>query len=289
MLGQFAIGGQLPAEDGEQRRLAVLIVNIQRVVAGDRLRRIRLVVAQRTDAGVGPDDIVLAEGLFKVRVIDVQQVINLFIINGHRFRIALILDVRRADDRELIHPRDNKHNTFIFVLQNVGLLLGMYPRHHDVAALNQADTVRRAQMHPFVEELFDPWTGGIDQTARLPGKLLAAINIFRFHHPQAILSFCRDGASAGAYFAAFADDHLRVGQHQAGIVDPAVGIFETAHNFRLKYRFCAKTQAGGSRQAGAFAQMIVHKQADTDHPCWTQMRAMRETKAHREGDMRGHF
>lgn len=64
-----------------------------------------------------------------MRVIDVQQVINLFIINGHRFRIALILDVRRADDRELIHPRDNKHNTFIFVLQNVGLLLGMYPRH----------------------------------------------------------------------------------------------------------------------------------------------------------------
>ncbi len=166
-----------------------------------------------------------------MRVIDVQQVINLFIINGHRFRIALILDVRRADDGELIHPRDNKHNTFIFVLQNIGLLLSMHSRHHDVAALDQADTVRRAQMHPFVEELFDPWTGGIDQTARLPGKLLAAIDIFRFHHPQAILSFCRDGASAGPHFAAFADNHLRVGQHQAGIVDPAVGIFRNRAQF----------------------------------------------------------
>ncbi len=73
MLGQFAIGGQLAAEDGQQRRLTVFIVNIQGIVAGNGLRRIRLVVAQRTDAGVGPDDIVPAEGLFKVRVIDVQQ------------------------------------------------------------------------------------------------------------------------------------------------------------------------------------------------------------------------
>ena len=108
MLGQLAIGGQLPAEDGEQRRLAVLIVNIQRVVAGDRLRRIRLVITQRTDAGVGPDDIVPAESLFKVRVIDVQQVINLFIINGYRFRIALILDVRRAEmENSSIHGITN--------------------------------------------------------------------------------------------------------------------------------------------------------------------------------------
>ena len=275
MLGQFAIGGQLAAEDGQQRRLTVLIVNIQGIVAGNGLRRIRLVVAQRTDAGVGPDDIVPAEGLFKVRVIDVQQIVDLFIINGHRFRIALILDVRRADDRELIHPRNNKYYAFIFVLQNISLFLGMHPRHHDVAALDQTDAVRRAQMHPFVEELFDPWAGGIDQAARLPGKLLTAINIFRFHHPQAILTFRRDSAGAGTHFAAFADDHLRVGQHQAGIVDPAVGIFETAHNFRFKYRFCAKTQPGGSREAGAFAQMIVHKQADTDHPCRAQMRAMR--------------
>ncbi len=58
-----------------------------------------------------------------MRVIDVQQIVDLFIINGHRFRIALILDVRRADDRELIHPRNNKHYAFIFVLQNISLFL----------------------------------------------------------------------------------------------------------------------------------------------------------------------
>lgn len=63
-----------------------------------------------------------------MRVIDVQQIVDLFIINGHRFRIALILDVRRADDRELIHPRNNKHYAFIFVLQNISLFLGMHPR-----------------------------------------------------------------------------------------------------------------------------------------------------------------
>ena len=31
------------------------------------------------------------------------------------------------------------------------------------------------------------------------------------------------------------------------------------------------------------------KQTNTDHPCRTQMRAMGQTKAHREGDMRRHF
>jgi hypothetical protein len=140
-------------------------MNIQRVVAGDRLRRVRLVVAQRTHAGVGPDDIV-RERSFKVRVIDVQQVVDLVVVDRHRFRIAFILNVGGADDGELIHPRDHKHNAFIFVLQDVGLFLGMHARHHDVAAFDQADAVRRAQMHPFVEELFDPRAGGVDQTAR---------------------------------------------------------------------------------------------------------------------------
>jgi hypothetical protein len=35
--------------------------------------------------------------------------------------------------------------------------------------------------------------------------------------------------------------------------------------------------------------MIVHKQTDADHPRRTQVRAMRQAKAHREGDMRRHF
>ena len=35
--------------------------------------------------------------------------------------------------------------------------------------------------------------------------------------------------------------------------------------------------------------MIVHKQTNADHPRRTQVRAVGQTKAHWEGDMRCHF
>lgn len=65
MLGQLAIGGQLAAKDRQQRRLPIIIMDIKRVIAGDRLRRVGFIVAQRAHAGVGPDDIVPRERLLK--------------------------------------------------------------------------------------------------------------------------------------------------------------------------------------------------------------------------------
>ena len=38
VFGQLAIGGQLAAKHRQQRRLAVYVVNIERIVAGDGLR-----------------------------------------------------------------------------------------------------------------------------------------------------------------------------------------------------------------------------------------------------------
>ena len=38
VLGQLAVGGQLAAKHGKQRRLTVNVVNIERIVAGNRLR-----------------------------------------------------------------------------------------------------------------------------------------------------------------------------------------------------------------------------------------------------------
>ncbi len=244
VLGELTIGGELAAKDRQQRGFTVVIVNIQRVIAGDGLRRIGLVIAQRAHAGVGPDDIFTGELLFEVAVVDLQQIANFALVDLNVFRIALVLHVGGADDREFIHPRDHKDDTLIFVLQNVRLLLGVHARHHDMAAFNQADTVRRWQVHPVVKELFHPWTGRVHQATSLPAEFLTAVDIFCFDDPQAVFTFCRDSAGAGTDFTAFLDHHLRVGEHQARIVDPAVGIFETAHDFRLQHGFCAKTQTG---------------------------------------------
>src|ERR1051325_1227446 len=98
MFRQFTVGGELAAESRQQRRLTVLIVNIEGIVAGNRLRRVGFIVAQRTHAGVSPDDIVARQRLFKVRVVDVQQVVDLFIIDRHLFWIAVVLDVGGTDN-----------------------------------------------------------------------------------------------------------------------------------------------------------------------------------------------
>lgn len=80
--------------------------------------------------------------VFEVRVIHFQQVADFTFVDLDIFRIAFVLHVGGADDGELVHPRDHKHDTFIFVLQDIGLLLGMHAWHDNVAAFDQADAVR---------------------------------------------------------------------------------------------------------------------------------------------------
>ena len=171
-----------------------------------------------------------------MRVVHFQQVADFTLVDLYVFRIAFVLYVGGADDGELVHPRDHKHDALVFVLQDISLLLGMHARHHNVAALDQADAVRRRQVHTVIEELFYPRAGGVHQTARFPAELLAGIHVFRFYNPQAVFAACGGRAGTGFHLAAFLLDHLRVSQHQTRIVHPAVGIFETAHDFRLKDR-----------------------------------------------------
>ncbi|MNT26468.1 hypothetical protein D3C72_1620420 [compost metagenome] len=106
-----------------------------------------------------------------------------------------------------------------------------------MAALDQADAVRRGQFHAVVKELFHPRASGVHQAARLPAEFLAGIDIFGFHNPQPVFTACSGGASAGFDLAVFLHDHLGVRQHQTRIVYPAVGIFESAHDFRFQNRF----------------------------------------------------
>ncbi|CNT79103.1 Uncharacterised protein [Salmonella enterica subsp. enterica serovar Bovismorbificans] len=181
-----------------------------------------------------------------MRVIDLQQVINFALFNFYRFRIAFIFDIGCANDRKLFHPRNDKDDTLIFVLQNIRLLLIMDARHDDMAAFDQADAIWRRQVHPFVEELFDPRSGGVNQSARLPDIFFTGVDIFRFDNPQAIFPTSGGCASTGKDFAAFTHHHLCVSQHQTRIVYPAVGIFESAHDFRFEHRICAKPHTGGT-------------------------------------------
>ncbi|MNN80391.1 hypothetical protein D3C81_1971190 [compost metagenome] len=73
-------------------------MDIQRIIAGNSLRRVGLVIAQRAYARVGPDDILAAQLFLKVCVVDLQQIIDFAVVNFHCFRIAFVFDVGGADN-----------------------------------------------------------------------------------------------------------------------------------------------------------------------------------------------
>ncbi|MNE11441.1 hypothetical protein D3C80_1041990 [compost metagenome] len=137
--------------------------------------------------------------------------------------------------------------------------------------------------------MFHPWASGVHQAFGTPGKGFAAVDVDRFYHPQAILTPCAGDLGAGTHFATAFFHFLGVQHHQASIVDPAVGIFETALQFRFQHRFWSKAQTLAAWQAGAFAQVIVQEQTDTDHPGRTQVRLVRQTETHWEGNVRCQF
>ncbi len=105
----------------------------------------------------------------------------------------------------------------------------MDARARRYGCLDQADAIRRRQAHPFVE-LFDPRSGGVNQSARLPDIFLpvsisSARQLRHFPAERRYASIGKDAALR----------HLCVSQrYQTRIVYPAVGIiFESAHDCGL--------------------------------------------------------
>ena len=113
----------------------------------------------------------------------------------------MILHVGGADDREFVIPWDHEDDTVVFVLQNIGLRLIVCSRHHDVAALDQANTIRRFQLQAVVEEMFHPRASSVHQALGAPGKGFAAVDVDGFHHPQAVFTPCAGHFGTGAHFA----------------------------------------------------------------------------------------
>ena len=75
-------------------------------------------------------------------VVHLQDVVDFAIVNGNVFRIAFVFHVGGTDDGKLVHPRNDKHNAVVFVLQNISLLLIVYARHHDMAAFDKTNAIR---------------------------------------------------------------------------------------------------------------------------------------------------
>jgi len=86
--------------------------------------------------------------------------------------------------------------------------------------------------------------------------------------------------------AFFASGH-GVEHHQAGVIDPAVGVFETLGDFAFQRAVSAKLEAFGTGELFAFAQVVIQEQTCADHPRRAQVRAVRQYKTHLLDDVRG--
>lgn len=222
-------------------------------------------------------DVARRQLLAEVGIDHLEQVSGFLFADAHLGRVALVFAVGGADQAEALQPGNDEDNALVLVLQDIGLLLVMQARHHDMAALDQADAIGRLLLEVVLQELRDPGSGGIDQGAGAGGEQ-AAVGAFQVQVPQTLAAPCADAAGAGVDVrVTFARGH-GVEQYQAGIVHPAVGVFETAQHLRPQRAAGAKAHAVRARQFLALAQVVVEEQPGADHPGRTQVRAVGRMK-----------
>ena len=166
MLGELAEGGDLAAEDRQQRRLPVWRVELENIVARHRARVVGVVVVERPDAGEAVHDIVAGELALEVAVDHLEQIVDLAGVGGDVLGPPFIGNVGRADQREIVLVGIDEDHALVAVLDEIGLPALPEFRHDDVAALDQADVARRVQPGHAADHVIDPGAGGIDQRAR---------------------------------------------------------------------------------------------------------------------------
>ncbi len=276
--GELAIGGQFAAEYREQRSLTSAIAERQRVVAGDRRGLVGLVIAKRSDPSIAVADIGATQLMLEVRVDDGQQVVDFFVGDLHPRRVAVVLMVGGADQAELAEVRRDEHDAPVLVLQDVGVLTFIEFRHDDMAALDQAHAVRGCLPELLFDERGHPRAGGVDQGACADRKA-AAILTFQMQVPERFAAARTDAASAGVDMGPQLACRHGIENHQPGVIDPAIGVLETMGDFVLERAVGTETQTARTAELLALAEVIVKKQADTDHPRRPQVRAVGQHEA----------
>ncbi|MNP18472.1 hypothetical protein D3C76_1109560 [compost metagenome] len=130
-------------------------------------------------------DIAATQLVIEVLVHHVEQIVGFLLGDRHLGRVAAVFAVGGADQGEAVEVGDAENDALVFVLQDVGMFAFVQARHDDVAALDQADAVRRVEFEVVLDEAGDPGAGGVDQGAGA-NALQAAVGMLQFNLPQAI-------------------------------------------------------------------------------------------------------
>ncbi|MNR09989.1 hypothetical protein D3C85_1262150 [compost metagenome] len=104
--------------------------------------------------------------------------------------------------------------------------------------------------------------------------------------PQTLGAARADAAGLGVNVGAFFPGGHGVQHHQAGVVDPAVGVFEALGDFAFERAVGAELQAFRTLQLLALAQVVIEEQTGANHPRRAQVRAVRQHETHLLDDVR---
>ena len=144
------------------------------------------------------------------------------------------------------------------------------PRHHDVRSLHQADVGFRIDADLCGQHLVHPRARSIDQHARDDGVALAGHHVFDRELPAPATLPRLDGAHPRVDLGAATSRVARIQDHEAGVIDLAIRIFEALgeapRQQRLAGHIAAEIEGPGRRQQPAAAEMVVEEQAKSQQP-----------------------
>ena len=187
-----------------------------------------------------------------------------------------------ADQGEVAFIGDGENDAAIGVLENIGAVMVIKARQHDMAALDQPEARRLVAAHHRMLHRANPRAGGVDQGVGV--KFGRSITTFTGDMPE------RAFAPRCTYRHAWVNGRtafrriLGVQQHQARILYPAIGIFKAdampGAERRAERRTCQVNPPGCWQQLPP-AEVIIQKQPKPQQPGGPEALVMRQHKAQR--------
>ncbi len=258
-------------------------MQVKNVVAGRFLGRAAAVIKQRADPGIGPHNVIRTDRRLEIFTGGGAQ-IGGFVGRCVNFvKVAFKIHIGRTDQCEITFIGNGEDHPVIGILEYICAVMVKNFRHYDVAALDQPDFRLRCRFDAVAYNTADPGAGGVDQHAGLDGLPVAG-RAGAIDPPCSIATHRRRYFRANVNIGAQPGGIHGVEHDQPGIIDTAVGIFESPGVFILQRGaggIVAQIDVSRWRQQLPPAQMIVQEKPQTNQPDRSLFRVMGQHEAQR--------
>ena len=284
LLRKDPVGRELAADDRQRRREAGWGVEVERVVACHGRGARRSVVLQGADAGKAPDDVAGPDRPIEAAIHHVAQVLRFDGLDGGRAGLAGPGHVGRADQREIVEIGNHEHDAPVRVLQRIGVVALVQPRHDDVAALHEAQRPCAGPTEPAREHFADPRACRVDDGARddRVGMRIGIRFVADLRVPCLAVARRAHEAMADANVGAALGRVFRVQDDEAAVVGRAIRIGEAEAQVRAQgraIRRLRKVRAFRGGERAAAAHPVVQEEPETHGPRGPEPAAVREHEA----------